>query len=595
MGRREEAINMNQPVPDDLISAYFDGEVTSDERKRVERLLKTSSESRQLLDDTSKLSALLHSFPREAAPANLALNVKAQIDAKTPLAPVPPVVTRRGFYREWGAFAAGIAVTAASLFLFVAFDASRKMGAPSAIEVASSPARDSFGLSSSKGSKPASELAFAPLADHGVHSDSLDAVEHKGESLNVPVDAVRNEDATKTAIAGNSNPPNVAAASPVPAGAVPIPAATASAPIMAQTSPVKEQLDSMVAAVRDSYNEFIPLPQQSDDFLRSLKQGDVVYQYVANPNNTVMIVEMTVVDIDKGAEMLEMVLERVLNRDKGADEAQKLRNNSVSESPAKDSAKNNVSADNLVVMFVRAPGERLADALSESTKHPEVYRAISPQLPMEIATTAVKSSGGLASATNEKASGPVPASSGNEQPAEQQTVASEANLVVNSFANRNGLEVDEKSMGIWSFKQNQEKIAREFGAHGRMGANAATAKVAEPEASPSPRNRALLNTLDQQPIKNRQELDQQSQGFAAFRVAANKRSIASQQQAPSQPGLFNYQQQLQSRPFGINSNVEHQQSNQRILAAEQSPENRDVRMMRLLIVLKSEQLDTPAE
>jgi hypothetical protein len=293
--------------------------------------------------------------------------------------------------------------------------------------------------------------------------------------------------------------------------------------------------------------------------------------------------------------MLEMVLERVLNKDQAADEAQKLRNNSISESPAKDSTKKNVSADNLVVMFVRAPGERLADALSESTKHPEVYRAISPQLPMEIATTAVEASAGLASATNEKASSPVPASSGNEQPAEQQTVASEANLVVNSFANRNGLEVDEKSMGIWSFKQNQEQIAREFGAHGRMGANAATAKVAEPETLPSPQNRAPLNKLDQQQNKNRQDPDQQSQGFAAFRVAANKRSIVNQQQSPSQPGLFNYQQKLQSKSFGMNSRVENQRSNQRILPTEQSPENRDVRMMRLLIVLKSEQLNTPAE
>ena len=74
---------MNHPVPEELISAYFDGEVSPDERGEIERSLESSSELRQQLDETSKLSALLHSFPRESAPRELAANVQKQVNAAT--------------------------------------------------------------------------------------------------------------------------------------------------------------------------------------------------------------------------------------------------------------------------------------------------------------------------------------------------------------------------------------------------------------------------------------------------------------------------------------------------------------------------------
>ena len=44
---------MNHPVPEELISAYFDGEVSPDERGEIERSLESSSELRQQLDETS--------------------------------------------------------------------------------------------------------------------------------------------------------------------------------------------------------------------------------------------------------------------------------------------------------------------------------------------------------------------------------------------------------------------------------------------------------------------------------------------------------------------------------------------------------------
>ena len=46
---------MKKNSPDDLLSAYFDGELSSQNHADVERLLQTSSEARRELDEIGAL------------------------------------------------------------------------------------------------------------------------------------------------------------------------------------------------------------------------------------------------------------------------------------------------------------------------------------------------------------------------------------------------------------------------------------------------------------------------------------------------------------------------------------------------------------
>ena len=113
--------DMNPQVPDELLSAYFDGEASPEERAVVEQLLDGSVASRRELDEIAQLSALLHSFPREAAPVELASRVQRETD-QLPLAeqqPVASVAPVRSLRREWMAACLGAVATAAALLLMV--------------------------------------------------------------------------------------------------------------------------------------------------------------------------------------------------------------------------------------------------------------------------------------------------------------------------------------------------------------------------------------------------------------------------------------------------------------------------------------------
>ena len=57
---------------EELLSAYLDGEVTADERARVERWLAESSELRQLRDELVAMRAEIQSLPRQTLGHDLA-------------------------------------------------------------------------------------------------------------------------------------------------------------------------------------------------------------------------------------------------------------------------------------------------------------------------------------------------------------------------------------------------------------------------------------------------------------------------------------------------------------------------------------------
>ncbi len=384
--QQEEATTMNHPVPDELISAYFDGEVSPDERGEVERLLESSSELRQQLDETSKLSALLHSFPRESAPRELAANVQKQVNAATqPALAIAQATTRRSLRREWTAFGAGILATIASLLMFVSFNQSQF--------TTNSP----MSLSRAAGSQPqvtlqpksASEQALAgtdpKFANPNIATDPSDLSDHLQPNLGLSkasnlARSKREDLASPTERSGKLNERESLAQNPVP---------------MVANADLAETSSNSIQ------------PQIQNEFLSYLANGDVIVSKVADPTNTVAVVYFTVVDIERGSNELKVLLQkRSLQEVEVSDEASLVKvsdaeDRSASQQPL--SKRNDLNkkrdasrADEFHVFFARAPGDQLADTIDDLVKnHPDIFRNWTPQPPIELPVASLPSTEGI--------------------------------------------------------------------------------------------------------------------------------------------------------------------------------------------------------
>jgi hypothetical protein len=103
---------------DELLSAYFDGEVTPEERARVEVLRNTSPAAAAELDSYAELSQLLKGLPRESAPPEVRAAAVQLAERSSLLAmPVMPRKAAGRFLREavigFVSLAAGVLVTVA--------------------------------------------------------------------------------------------------------------------------------------------------------------------------------------------------------------------------------------------------------------------------------------------------------------------------------------------------------------------------------------------------------------------------------------------------------------------------------------------------
>jgi hypothetical protein len=76
---------------DELISAYFDGELTGDQRGRAERLLAEDPEARRLWSELQSLRSSLASLPRQSLPAGFAERVLAKAESQATFFPAVPI------------------------------------------------------------------------------------------------------------------------------------------------------------------------------------------------------------------------------------------------------------------------------------------------------------------------------------------------------------------------------------------------------------------------------------------------------------------------------------------------------------------------
>ncbi len=73
---------MKRTAFDELLSAYLDGELSSDERARVEDWLTSSATHRRMFDDLKAIRRELHSLPKQTLDRGFCDRVLAEIQKR---------------------------------------------------------------------------------------------------------------------------------------------------------------------------------------------------------------------------------------------------------------------------------------------------------------------------------------------------------------------------------------------------------------------------------------------------------------------------------------------------------------------------------
>ncbi len=398
--QQEEPSIMNPQSSDELISAYFDGEVSPEERAAVERLLSESDDAQRELNETSRLSALLHSFPRESAPADLAGNVLQQT-SQLEIPRVAPVRLSRNAWRELrAALISAVSTAAVLIVIWNIFDVPNEARHPLAqVDRAKEAVNVPFGAPPSLGI-PTSDAgpapASAPLLAETLHNQQrfemakVDSMasgpgaansgrDTKAASAVEPPVAVQVDQTQTIASTLPEQKPGatrkMAAVPAMPAVAAKPPGAPleAAAAMTVADAPIGdiEELDSEVKL-------------SNDRFLEGLQAGKVL-KYVpqpADPASNVAVVDLQVVNIEDGLEEIQKMLQKHSIR--------QIKDSANQDGRAKQDSKEAMEAElnELVFIYAFAPGERLAHALQDVNLHPDLFPKWSSSQPLQIAANA---------------------------------------------------------------------------------------------------------------------------------------------------------------------------------------------------------------
>lgn len=112
---------MNEHLNSDVLSAYHDGEASSQERAEIERKLETSPELRAELNGLRALSGLLQELPRPELPPEFAAGVMQQAERQMLLTERLPTPQRRSRTKRYVAGAV-IAAAAAAVLVMTQLD-----------------------------------------------------------------------------------------------------------------------------------------------------------------------------------------------------------------------------------------------------------------------------------------------------------------------------------------------------------------------------------------------------------------------------------------------------------------------------------------
>ena len=375
---------MNPQVPNELLSAYFDGEASPDERAAVESLLDESTATRRELDEISQLSALLHSFPRESAPAELVANVQRQTN-QIPLvvqATVTPAVPARSLRREWTAAISAAVVTAAALFMMAGI--LDRTGARGLVTFEQSPPA-TLGLATDRFDSGRNRFMTPGVAEQADAPSSASAV---ASGLGGAGGGSRYAEGVRNGTAARSlaMEPAPKLAAPLAANA-PIGDAASDAPIVANagTEALFEARQNRALGVNMTLFDSGAVQNfyvNNSDFINGLKVGEV-YQFVpqvADNGSNVAVVDLAVLDVERGVDQVQVLLSRNSiqprmagqSNDPERQKAQRLREQSKAD------------GHEMVVVYTVGPGEQLAKTLEDMKQHPDLFFGWSSQPPVQL-------------------------------------------------------------------------------------------------------------------------------------------------------------------------------------------------------------------
>ena len=370
-----------RPATDERLSAYFDGEATPEERAAVESLLDGSLAARHELDEIAQLSALLHSFPRESAPVELATNVQRQTD-QMPLAMA--AVPARSLRREWTAAILGAIVTAAALFVMASV-----VDPPGSrwLKTVAESDRTTLGLATDR--TLAERTRFrTPAVTERAEAMSRDAVSHGGSggALNSARYAESVVDETRTR-------PLAMEAAPKMAGPVAAKASAGGTPSDSQTVANNSPEALFEAQQNRSLGTNLMLADNgaiqnfyvnNSDFLNGLKVNEV-YQFVpqvADNGSNVAVVTLEVLDVERGVDQVQVLLSKNSIQPRLAGQSNSFEKQKSQ--PQREQSKG--SGHEMVVVYSVGPGEQLAKTLEDMQQHPDLFVGWSTQPPVQLPT-----------------------------------------------------------------------------------------------------------------------------------------------------------------------------------------------------------------
>jgi len=326
---------MSEKFSEELISAYFDGEVTAEERAQVEALLQSDPAARRALEEIRSLSGLVRQMPAPPAPQELSAAVLQNIERQMLLGPpaaqtAPARSASPGAGRLPWIYGGGALAAAAVLFVAVSLlsnrgdDGAEIANLDHTIPVAAPAAGESFGVST---------------ADHDFSA--------AGEPARVASRSDRGAASPADVTEGNR-----------PARTLAVPAAPAAPSVVAESAPTASTLNGRSRLVFGTE-------------VRDAEIGQVV-QALEHQEGRVTVVTLTVVDRMEGLRGFQSLLARnsispeMVSVDNGA----AVRDEAGAQSDASE------SAGDLVCLYVEAPSERLSAVLGELNRVERSNRAL---------------------------------------------------------------------------------------------------------------------------------------------------------------------------------------------------------------------------
>jgi anti-sigma factor RsiW len=316
---------MPRPGPDDLLSAYFDREVTPTERAAAEQLLESDVAARQELEEIGGLSDLLKSLPSEAAPdfllpATLQRAEREALFAHAAAAPVAVASPRRR--REWLVVLAGLLTTSAAVLLMV-------NTLPQAEHAPVGSLATEYALVDFDSATPEvaakSENAWhfgkgkaspATVAD-GVESRSAAFKKLESEGLAESARGFGGGAAPPARVGGDRQNSFMLRTDPAPLAPATRFAAPANEPLSASTTPLAlPGVMNFSDAPADAMFAYRGLQEAAETNFgtvaanNSIRLGQVIPYLAMNRDGAMTVIEFTVIDVDQAADSLEVLLSR---------------------------------------------------------------------------------------------------------------------------------------------------------------------------------------------------------------------------------------------------------------------------------------------